>query len=459
MKKWFGGILLAAMTFMLAGTVQAEIYEDEYVSFELENADFHYMERYFDEDGEINYFFRDAQLFIDSGLPFVDIYCIHVDRATFDCILETGGVGIEALDSDNFYQVPPNGLEIRDTSDGWRDYCLTYDQGVKIIERSIRILDYKYTGESPDSDVLAVVAMGQALQQTGDDSCYLALYNSITLKRDNPEIYFNTGRKNIREYIYYSGHWDTLTAQKVSNLMQEADQEKQSGGYQSDILSPYADEVSYALSQIGDDVTLDYYRVSMNSLLNAFTDAIWNSDEAAMDNALYNISMLNGIGKSHSEYSDRPGGRSGEENSQENMGDTSKFSYLGKWVQPWGNFNIYVPDGWEEDNYDGHIQPDGGVYVTINQAQNISIQVFAGQVDYNPTPEGIYNYVLSMGAENVQYMSCDGITAVAFDQGFNRLLAFADEYGYVISLDVYSPNPQTRTRYAKDLFESLQVVK
>ena len=93
----------------------------------------------------------------------------------------------------------------------------------------------------------------------------------------------------------------------------------------------------------------------------------------------------------------------------------------------------------------------------MDATRGISLSIYCGEVSYEPTAEGIYQYVLDNGYQNVRYAVCNGtLYAVQFDSlGIpERQIAFpvGDQ---VVTLAVYCGNTAIREAFSYDMFSSI----
>ena len=90
-----------------------------------------------------------------------------------------------------------------------------------------------------------------------------------------------------------------------------------------------------------------------------------------------------------------------------------------------------------------------------NSSKNLSVMVYAGEVEYPLTLQGIYEYVSSAGYSGVQIVSCNGTEAVQFDseETSERSLAFPFG-GKVVQVTVMAADPSELDQYAEAVFGS-----
>ena len=97
----------------------------------------------------------------------------------------------------------------------------------------------------------------------------------------------------------------------------------------------------------------------------------------------------------------------------------------------------------------------GGV---INQGSGITITVYAGEVSYDLSLQGIYNYVRENGFQEAAYVSCNGAEAVRFISGDTSEINLAvPGNGEVIQITVKAADNEIRNRYADWIFSSVHI--
>ena len=141
---------------------------------------------------------------------------------------------------------------------------------------------------------------------------------------------------------------------------------------------------------------------------------------------------------------------------------TDKMSglYSGAWVQTSYGFSYYEPvSGFDDMRGSEAAVMSEAVYYRYNRALDLFVLIYRGFQDYEPTPEGIRDYVTRSGSTGIMQANCNGIEAIQFEnqtrhsKEFN--IAFPDPYGAIIQVTVRCPDDNTRYAFGREVFSSV----
>lgn len=137
--------------------------------------------------------------------------------------------------------------------------------------------------------------------------------------------------------------------------------------------------------------------------------------------------------------------------------DNMQYTYTGSWYDSPNWFTVYMPTSWKRRSVTEQTLEEGIELQLMDATRGISLSIYCGEVSYEPTAEGIYQYVLDNGYQNVRYAVCNGtLYAVQFDSlGIpERQIAFpvGDQ---VVTLAVYCGNTAIREAFSYDMFSSI----
>ncbi len=136
--------------------------------------------------------------------------------------------------------------------------------------------------------------------------------------------------------------------------------------------------------------------------------------------------------------------------------DNGQYGYIGKQWDSSEGVSIILPDTsdgrWTSIHEDTAAGILGGVQ---NVAQGISVTIYSGNVSYEPSLDGIYDYVSSVGYTDVKYVSCNNTIVVQFASEGTSEDNIAFPYNSkVIQVSVLAADKALRSQYAQWIFSA-----
>ena len=130
------------------------------------------------------------------------------------------------------------------------------------------------------------------------------------------------------------------------------------------------------------------------------------------------------------------------------------YVYDGEWIDTGFGCEAYLPVYWNRTQ-----ETEETISCGIDRqyyCEDASITIYAGYQSYEPTEEGIYEYLLENGYQPY-YADANGVTGVAFEaqNGTEISFAFPAVDDEIVQFSVYSPNEEIARAYARDLFSSI----
>ena len=134
--------------------------------------------------------------------------------------------------------------------------------------------------------------------------------------------------------------------------------------------------------------------------------------------------------------------------------DDMNYVYDGEWVDTEYGCGAYLPVYWDKTQ-----ETEETISCGIDRqyyCEDASITIYAGFQSYDPTEEGIYDY-LAENCYQPYYAEANGFTGVVFESqnGTEISFAFPAIDGEIVQFSVYSPYEETARAYARDLFSSI----
>ena len=134
--------------------------------------------------------------------------------------------------------------------------------------------------------------------------------------------------------------------------------------------------------------------------------------------------------------------------------DDMNYVYDGEWVDTEYGCGAYLPVYWDKTQ-----ETEETISCGIDRqyyCEDASITIYAGFQSYDPTEEGIYDYLAENGYQPY-YAEANGFTGVVFESqnGTEISFAFPAIDGEIVQFSVYSPYEETARAYARDLFSSI----
>ena len=132
------------------------------------------------------------------------------------------------------------------------------------------------------------------------------------------------------------------------------------------------------------------------------------------------------------------------------------YVYDGEWINTGFGCEAYLPVYWNRTQ-----ETEETISCGIDRqyyCEDASITIYAGYQSYEPTEEGIYEYLLENGYQPY-YADANGVTGVAFEaqNGTEISFAFPAVDDEIVQFSVYSPNEEIARAYARDLFSSISL--
>ncbi len=134
--------------------------------------------------------------------------------------------------------------------------------------------------------------------------------------------------------------------------------------------------------------------------------------------------------------------------------------YSGAWVQTAYDFTYYEPiSGFEDRKASRDAIMSDAVYYRYNKAMDLFVLIYRGFQDYEPTLDGIRNYVTGLGCTEIQNVSCNGMSAIQFmnqtDHYRELNIAFPDSEGAIIQVTVQCPDDNILRAFGHEVFSSV----
>ena len=134
--------------------------------------------------------------------------------------------------------------------------------------------------------------------------------------------------------------------------------------------------------------------------------------------------------------------------------------YSGAWVQTAYGFTYYEPvTGFADMRGTKDAVISDAVYYRYNKAMGLYVLIYRGFQDYEPTLEGIRNYVSEYGCTDIQAVNCNGLSAIQFEYQRDNTkefsIAFPDRDGAIMQVTVQCPNDELRHSFGYEVFSSV----
>ena len=134
--------------------------------------------------------------------------------------------------------------------------------------------------------------------------------------------------------------------------------------------------------------------------------------------------------------------------------------YAGAWVQTAYNFTYYEPvSGFEDLKSSRDAVMSDAIYYRYNKALDLFVLIYRGFQDYEPTLDGIRNYVTGLGSTGIRYVNCNGLDVIQFENQTDHYkelnIAFPDLQGAIIQVTVQCSNDDIMYAFGHEVFASI----
>ena len=435
-------------------------YADAYISFSVPEMTGYIIEQRNAEYG-LAYIVRTADVDGDIGYRQVNAAVSKIDLSLL------AGVAEQEMDCPGFEALFQNTPDIYDVTcveqDGIYEFAVSYTTG------GLDLTDYyKFIGIDPSTGLCMCLHYRNWLEGVYEDgvdwdSLYKSFYNTFFLQTSIDvcaQAHSVPVPKTLYAYYMNDDYLQSylLSAARVGRAYQENTLPAESA-----VL-----DLDYILSMIS-----DYDDIEPYYMVNSLRTHIENSQTESAEIATANIIVMGNLDSAQAadtaEVLDTDFGYGQDTGSFDDQSwvpgnaiwywsENMMFTYTGSWYDSPNGFSVYMPTTWIRKSITPETLAEGIELQLSDPQRGISLSIYCGDVSYEPTVQGICDYLIQNVYQNIRYAVCNGsLYAVQYDSPTTpeRLIAFPNASGQVVTLAVYCENQEVREAFAADMFASI----
>ena len=145
---------------------------------------------------------------------------------------------------------------------------------------------------------------------------------------------------------------------------------------------------------------------------------------------------------------------------QDYHADRMSGLYAGAWVRTAYDFTYYEPvSGFADLKGSEDAVISDAIYYRYNKAMDLFVLIYRGFQDYEPTLEGIRNYVTGLGCTGIRNANCNGLGVIQFENQTDHYrelnIAFPDREGAIIQVTVQCSDDELMYAFGREVFSSV----